>query len=161
MGAKSGRAACSANRTTEGSADDIDHLIDVGIGFATLGGGSDAAANVILEDQDADRVEGRSQGSGLLEDVHAVLFALDHPSDAADLALDPAQAADEGGLVLGVAVPEVIGGFRAGTRMADRAPRRGPAGSNRACHVPSMIPPRGIGCQTPGVHSAVGRSRLD
>ena len=57
--------------------------------------------------EDRQRVDGRPQRGGLLEDVDAVLLALDHPRDAADLALHPRQAAHELGLVLRVAVAEV------------------------------------------------------
>ena len=46
------------------------------------------------------RVDGGPQGGGLLEDVDAVLLALDHPGDAPDLALDPAEPADQRALVL-------------------------------------------------------------
>ena len=77
------------------------------VGLAALGGRPDAALDVVLEDQDRERVDRGAQGGRLLEDVDAVLLALDHPGDPADLALHPRQAADEAGLVLGVAVPEV------------------------------------------------------
>lgn len=78
-----------ANRSTERAPDDVHDLLDVDIGLATLGRGPDAATNVILEDQDRERVDGRAERGGLLEDVHAVLVALDHAGDAANLALDP------------------------------------------------------------------------
>ena len=58
---------------------------------------------------------GGPEGGGLLEDVDAVLVALDHPRDPADLALDPAQAPHELRLVLAVAVTE-----RRGRRAPDR-----------------------------------------
>ena len=71
-----------------------------------LGGGPDAALDVVLEDEDRQGIHCGAQGRGLLEDVDAVLLTLDHPGDATDLALDPGKAADELGLVLGVAVTE-------------------------------------------------------
>ena len=53
-----------------------------------------------------DGVDRGPQGGGLLEDVDAVLLALDHPGDPADLALDAAEATDELGPVPRVAVAE-------------------------------------------------------
>ena len=50
---------------------------------------------MVLEDEDRQRVDGGAQRRGLLEDVDAILLALDHPGDAADLALHPRQATDE------------------------------------------------------------------
>ena len=84
-----------------------------GVGLAVLGGGPDAALDVVLEDEDREGVDGGPQGGRLLEDVDAVLLALDHPGDAPDLALHPRQAADQAGLVLRIAVAEVgRGGLR-------------------------------------------------
>ena len=56
---------------------------------------------------DRQRIDGGPQRGGLLQDVDAVLLALDHPGDAADLALHPRQAPDQLGLVLRVAVAEM------------------------------------------------------
>jgi hypothetical protein len=61
---------------------------------------------VVLQDHDRDRVDRGPEGGRLLEDVHAVLLTLDHPPNAPDLALDPAEAADELGAIAGVAVAE-------------------------------------------------------
>ena len=96
--------------------------------------------------QDRQRVHRGTQGGRLLEDVDAVLLALDHPGDAADLALHPRQATDELGLVLRIAVAEVarVGGrWRAPLGRAHRSSslpivRAEPARSR-------MIPPGGIG----------------
>ena len=93
-----------------------------------LRGGPDAALDVVLEDEDRQRIDRGPQGGRLLEDVDAVLLALDHPRDAPDLALHPRQAADELGLVLRVAVAEVAG-VRARRRVA------------RSIAHGSMIPP--------------------
>ena len=87
------------------------------------GGGPDAALDVVLEDEDREGVDGGSEGRGLLEDVHAVFLALDHPGDAPDLTLHPRKTADQAGLVLRVAVTEV-GGWRGG-RASGRAARHG------------------------------------
>ena len=70
-----------------------------------------AALDVILEDEDRERVDGGPERAGLLEDVDAVLLALDHPADAADLALDAGEAAHELCLVPGIAVPEMVAGI--------------------------------------------------
>src|SRR3954451_7589724 len=91
----------------EGAPDDVDHLVHVRVGLAVLGGGPDAALDVVLEDEDRQGIDGRPQRRGLLEDVDAVLLALDHPGDAADLALHPRQTADELRLVLRIAVTEM------------------------------------------------------
>ena len=113
--------AAAADRPAERPPDDVDDLVDVLVGLAPLGGGPDAAADVVLEDQDRQRVDGRPERGGLLEDVDAVLLALDHPGDAADLALHPRQAADELGLVLRVAVAEMARVGRCGSRGAPRS----------------------------------------
>ncbi len=55
---------------------------------------------MVLEDEHGQSVDGRSQRRRLLEDVDAVLLALDHPGDPANLSLDPAESPDELGLVL-------------------------------------------------------------
>ena len=117
---RSSRPAGSADGAAQRSPDDIHDLIHVGIRLAPFGSGPDAAADVVLEDQDPDRVERRPQGRRLLEDVDAVLLALDHPGDPPDLAFDPAQAPDEICLVLRIAVPEVIGRLVPGTSVGGR-----------------------------------------
>jgi hypothetical protein len=110
----------------EGPADDIDHLVDVGVGLAVLGCRSDAALNVVLQDEDRQRIDRRAQGGRLLEDVDAVFLALDHPGDATDLALHPGEAADQAGLVLRIAVAKVgrgwLRGRAGGAGWHDRAP---------------------------------------
>ena len=74
-----------------------------------LGGGADnAVADVFFHQAQADGVQGLGHGGDLGEDVDAVLVLVDHPGDAADLALDPLEPAQVGVLVGGVAV---LGGF--------------------------------------------------
>src|SRR6478672_7051463 len=131
------RALCGPSRGADGpperSPDDVDDLVDVLVGISAFGGRPDAAADVVLEDEDRQRVDGRAQGGGLPEDVHAVLLTLDHPGDAPDLALHPRQSPDEESLVLGVAMPEVarVGGGRRWSRGgAHRS--SGPRGRRRA-----------------------------
>ena len=109
----------AADRPAERPPDDVDDLVDVLVGLTALGGGPDATLDVVLEDEDRERIDGGAQGGGLLEDVDAVLLALDHPGDAPDLALHARQAAHELGGVLGVAVPEMAG---VGRRRCDPAP---------------------------------------
>jgi hypothetical protein len=104
------RAGAAAHRPPERPAHDIDDLVDVAIGLTALGRSPNAALDVILEDEDGQRIDGCPEGARLLEDVHAVLLALDHPAYPADLALDPREAAHELRLVAGIAVPEVVGG---------------------------------------------------
>src|ERR1035441_715271 len=54
-GGRSGRTAGSTNRAAEGPPDDIHHLVDVGVRLASLGGGPNASANMILEVHGAHR----------------------------------------------------------------------------------------------------------
>src|SRR4029077_6829859 len=107
--APAGRTAAPAPRPAEGPTHDVDHLVDVLVCFAPLGGRPDTALDVVLEDHDGQRVDGRPQRRGLLEDVDAVLLALDHPGDAADLAFHAGEPPDEPRLVLRIGVAEVIG----------------------------------------------------
>src|SRR4029079_8037919 len=106
--APSGRTAAPAQGPAESPTHDVAHLVDVLVCFAPFGGRPDTALDVILEDHDRQRVHGRPQRGGLLEDVDAVLLALDHPGDAADLAFHPGERPDEPRLVLRIGVAEVI-----------------------------------------------------
>ena len=124
----------------EGPADDVDDLVDVLIGLASRGRRAHATLNVVLEDEDRQRVDGGPQGARLLEDVDAVLLALDHPADAADLALDPGEPAHQLRLVTRVAVAEmvgvgVVGGLGGRHRIGDDTPGEYP---------PQAIPPRAV-----------------
>ena len=125
------------HRATERPANHVEHLLDVLVGLAPLRRRPDAALHVVLQDHDRDRVDRGPERGGLLEDVHAVLLALDHPSDPAHLALDPAEAADELGAVARVAVAKgrlVCAGAAAGVDgarsalVARRHGRRSPVG---------------------------------
>ena len=75
--------------------DDVHDLLGVGVGVTGLDGVSQAAGDVVLHDQQRDGVDRGPQRGRLLEDVDAVLVALDHPADAPDLALDARQAAQQ------------------------------------------------------------------
>lgn len=106
------------NRATQRAPDDVDDLIDIAIRVTLLGGGSNAPLDVILQHENRQRIHGGPEGGRLLQDVHAILLALDHPGDTAYLALDSRESADELGLVLGVAMAKrvashhvAIGGF--------------------------------------------------
>jgi hypothetical protein len=133
----------------------IEDLVDVGVRLASLGRGPDAALHVILEDEQGHGVDRRSERGGLLEDVDAVLLALDHPADASDLALDPAEPAKELGAVLGVAVAE-----RSVIVVVLDHEGRGLVRSGDSWHG-RMIPPGGIATQArPRVRTAVAAGRL-
>ena len=82
-----------------------------------LGRRPDAALDVVFEDEHGQRVDGRPERGGLLEDVDAVLLALDHPGDPADLTLHPGQAPDETRAILGIRMTEMIR-FGAASRLA-------------------------------------------
>jgi len=110
-------SAAPADRAAKRPSNDVDHLVDVLVGFAALGGCPDATLDVVLQDEDGDGVDGGPQRGGLLEDVDAVLLALDHPGNTADLALHPRQASDESRPILRIRVAEVVG-LRAGRRRA-------------------------------------------
>src|SRR5919206_5014500 len=85
----------AAHGPTQGAAHDVDYFLDVLLGVTVLRGGPHAALDMVLEDEHRERVDGGTERAGLLEDVHAVFLALDHPSDAADLALDPCEPPHE------------------------------------------------------------------
>src|SRR4051794_33172609 len=76
----------------------------VGDGPAVRGGLGDAVAQVLLEQAERDRLQRLGRGGDLRQHVDAVLVALDHLADAADLALDAPHPLEVGVLVLGVAV---------------------------------------------------------
>ena len=101
-----GTSGCP-NRPPERAPDDVHDLLHVFVGLAPLGGGADAALDVVLEDEDRERVDGGPEGGRLLEDVDAVLLPLDHPGDPADLAFHPRQAAGELSPVLRIRMAEV------------------------------------------------------
>jgi hypothetical protein len=110
-------SAAPADRAAQRPPYDVDHLVDVLVGLAPFSGRPDATLDVILENEDRDGVDRRPQGGRLLEDVYAVLLALDHPGNAPDLALHSRQAPDESSTVLRIGVAEVVG-LGAGHRRA-------------------------------------------
>ena len=135
------------------------------VGLAALGGRPDTALNVVLEDEDGQRVDGRSQRRRLLEDVDAVLLALDHPGDAANLSLDAAESPDELRLVLAVRMAEGVGsGARSRGRDRSRRPRWGACGGagpvNRRSSIGGMILPGSMGCQREPACAVCGRNRV-
>ncbi len=77
-------------------APDGDHqLVQLGVGRALVGAGDrvgHAVAHVAVEDVDRHLLERRLDGGDLGEDVDAVGVLVDHPLEAPDLALDPAEA---------------------------------------------------------------------
>ena len=90
-------------RPTHAPTDDLHDLLGVGGRIAGPDRGHEAAGDVVLHEQQAHGVHGGAQRGCLLEDVDAVLVALDHARDAPHLALHARQAAQDLGAVLVVA----------------------------------------------------------
>src|SRR4051794_10087527 len=76
---RSGAAAGAPNRSTERPSNDIDHFIDVLVRSPLLDRRANTALNVILQDDNRQRVHRGAKGRRLLEDVDAVFLAFDHP----------------------------------------------------------------------------------
>src|SRR5215218_6726372 len=97
--------------------DGLGGLADLLVGLAAAGLGrlDDAVAQVFLEQAQRDRLQGLRHGRDLGEDVDAVLLVLDHPLQAAGLALDPAQALEVVVLAVDVAVLVLVDGWLLGT----------------------------------------------
>jgi hypothetical protein len=70
-----------------------------------------AVAGVVVKEAEGDLVERGLDRGDLRQDVDAVAVLLDHPSDAADLALDTGEAVAE--LILGGGVATAHDGTRA------------------------------------------------
>src|SRR4029079_17223999 len=97
-------------------------FLDLGVTFgaAEPGGVGDAVFEVVVQQAEGDTFQGGGEGGDLGEDVDAVLLFLDHPVDAAGLALDPLEAGQVAALVADVAVVSagrlgevgVVGGHR-------------------------------------------------
>ena len=88
----------------EASTPELDDVVRLG---ATGRGGLDhAVGEVLLEELQRERLQGPGRGGDLGEDVDAVLVLLDHPLQAADLPLDPAQPLEV--VVLGVDVAVLV-----------------------------------------------------
>jgi hypothetical protein len=98
------RSRSGSDRLPQGPADDVQDLLNVAVGVALFGRMSDAALNVILEDEKRHGVYRRPQSRRLLEDVDAVLSALDHALDATDLARDAAKSPNQDRLVARIRV---------------------------------------------------------
>src|SRR5215207_916319 len=76
----------------------------VGLRAAALGRLDHAVGEVLLEQLEGEGLQRLGGSRDLGEDVDAVLVLLDHPLQAADLALDTAQALEVAVLARGVAV---------------------------------------------------------
>jgi hypothetical protein len=105
---RSGRSTRRSDGPAKRSPNDVNDLVDVLLGLAALGGRTDTTLHMILQQEDRQRIDRGANGGRLLEDVHAVLLALDHSGNAPNLAFHPRQAPDQGRFVFGVAVPEVV-----------------------------------------------------
>jgi hypothetical protein len=104
----------------ESPANDIEQFFDVSIGIALFGGCPHAALDVVFEDQQGDRVHGGPERCRLLQDVDAVLAALDHSFDAPNLTLDTPQTPDQDRLIARI-------------RMAEGRIQLGRVGSDAGC----------------------------
>ena len=78
-------------------------------GFGILCGTDDAVGDVVLEQADADGVQGLVDRGHLREDVDAVLLLLHHPLEPAGLAPDATEPLEVGVLARDVAVGAVVG----------------------------------------------------
>jgi hypothetical protein len=119
------RSGARTDRLAQSPTHDIEDLFHVAIGIAPLGGMADATLDVVLEDQQRDRVDRRPQGCRLLKDVDAIFPALDHALDTADLAGNSAQPPDQDRLVSRVGVPERRIEFGAVGQLARKLPGGG------------------------------------
>ena len=73
----------------------LSSCVELGLGLGLVGARDrvgDAVAHVAVEDVDRHLLERRLDGGDLGEDVDAVGVLVDHPLEAPDLALDPAEA---------------------------------------------------------------------
>ena len=81
---------------------------------------------MVFKDEEAERVNSGAKRGDLLEDVDAILFVVDHATNAAHLALETAQAIRQHLAVLGVAVSRVsihtLGGYPIRFRCYDSVP---------------------------------------
>src|SRR5204863_6253969 len=84
------------------------HELVGALALLRLRGTDDAVVRVIVQQPERDLVQRRLDGRDLGEDVDAIAVLLDHALDAADLALDAAQAGQE--LVLGGGIAASLGG---------------------------------------------------
>jgi hypothetical protein len=78
---------CTACRSAHGATHNVEHLFNGLLGVTLLGGIFHATANVVFKDQQTKGVNGGTQCCGLLQDVDAVLLAVDHARDTAHLTL--------------------------------------------------------------------------
>ena len=109
-------------------------------------------AHVGVEQAQADAVEGAAHGGDLGEDVDAVPLLLDHPRQAARLALDPAQPVEQRGPVGAVAARH---GVPTGRHESDDTPGRYHGG------VPTATRPERIELPIDGMSCAACASRVE
>jgi hypothetical protein len=63
---------------------------------------------VVFKDQEAKRVNRGTKRCGLLQDVNAILLAIDHARNTAHLSLKPTQSIEQDLAIFCVAVPDVF-----------------------------------------------------
>src|SRR5690349_21936112 len=87
------------------SGDGVGGLADLDIGLVATGAGGvdDAVREVLVEQLQGDGLERAGRRGDLGEDVDAVRVLLDHPGQAADLALDATEPGEDCDLVVAVA----------------------------------------------------------
>ena len=98
-----GGGARRANGSAHAPPHDLHDLFGVGARVSGLDRRRQAAGDVVLHQQQRDGVDRGSQRGRLLEDVDAVLVALDHAGDAPHLPLQPGEPAQELGAILLIA----------------------------------------------------------
>src|SRR3954471_10183518 len=121
---------------TDEAGDGLGGLADLLVGLAAAGLRrlDDAVTEVLFQETQRDRLEGLRHRRDLREDVDAVLLVLDHPLEAAGLALDPAQPLEVLVLAVDVAVLVVgrlreVGALLDGLHVVPLCRRRGTRGA--------------------------------
>src|SRR4051794_2517750 len=151
---RSGTEVGSGSSGTDEAGDGLGGLADLLVGLGASGPRrlDDAVAEVLLEQPQRDGLQCLGHRRDLGEDVDAVLLVLDHPLQAAGLALDAAQPLEVLVLAVDVAVLMVgrlreVGALLDGLHVVPLCRRRGPAAREE------LYPPR-VYASDPGSVSA-------
>src|SRR5687767_14427188 len=95
---------CSVPLRPHEPGDGVRGFLDLRGRVAAASGLDHAVRDMTFEQSDRDRLQRLGRGRDLRQDVDTVRILLDHPVDAPDLPLDPAQPAEQGLLVRAVPV---------------------------------------------------------
>lgn len=106
--ARSTLRRAAARRSAHGAAHDVKHLFNGFLSITLLGRIFHAAADVIFKNQETECINCGAQSSDLLQDVDAVLLAVNHARNAAHLSLKSPQAIKEDLAVFCVAMPDMF-----------------------------------------------------